>query len=84
MPNLLYIMEVHVDFKDVERGQVILDCVVHGRKGICIGVENKELDTYSHVVLNRETAAQLAKHLRRTIHQYDLTYGIDGKKRLTL
>lgn len=77
-------MAVEVEFKDVHNRQIALECGVNSRSGILITIDNYESSIHSRVVLNRETAAQLAKHLRRTIHEYDLVYGIDGRKRLGL
>ena len=77
-------MAVEIDFKDVDDRNNVLECSVNSRKGILICIDNDNVETHSRIVLNRETAAQLAKHLRRTIHEYDLVYGIDGKKRLSI
>lgn len=77
-------MAVEVQFKDVGSKEIALECGVNSRRGILITIDDEGNGIHSRIVLNRETCAQLAKHLRRTIHEYDLAYGIDGKKRLSI
>lgn len=82
--NSLSFMAVEIEFKDVDSRDITLECGVNSRRGVLLAIDDEENGIHSRIVLNRETCAQLAKHLRRTIHEYDLVYGIDGKKPLSL